>query len=156
MVDKDIRPIDWSILRHSRGVASDIPDLLARVSESCEYDQAEQALFELGERVCHQGISVSEATSYVLPLLLGVVEGDSPVRVKAFRLVVKISRSSHVWRRSAENSPVEFRSKFKSKIEWETSLDQAFRDSLPVLYRLEGDRNPDIREMAAVLAEKHR
>jgi hypothetical protein len=51
---------------------------------------------------------------------------------------------------------VEFRSKFKSKIEWETSLDQAFRDSLPVLYRLEGDRNPDIREMAAVLAEKHR
>ncbi|MFC4048631.1 hypothetical protein ACFOY4_02955 [Actinomadura syzygii] len=124
--------------------------------QSADQESAEEALFHLRMKICHQGVAVSRETAIALPTLLDIVEArKTTLRIEVLRLVADISRSSHAWRRSAKNAQPQYAGNYTDKIEWETAVDRAFEDALPCLGRLESDADPEIAALAHGLAERH-
>ena len=66
-----IDDIDWSVLEHAYGPATDVPDLV-RALVAASADEREKALRTLYGNVFHQGTRY-EATAHVVPFLLDLV-----------------------------------------------------------------------------------
>ncbi|MEV6869059.1 hypothetical protein AB0M44_49890, partial [Streptosporangium subroseum] len=141
--------VDWTSLRHAGGSALDIPGLLQRITED---EDATEAIFQLGLRICHQGVAISEATSRVVPFLIKIAQSDgSPTRTKLLELVQKISGASNAWCAAARNAPPQYRGNYSEKIAWEEAVDQSFVESLPGLAKLAASRDHEIARMAGAL-----
>lgn len=73
---------NWSELHHAYGTAHDIPGLiekLAKKHERAPHDDIDEALRELYGSICHQGLTVYEATPYVVPFLFEIVMDKAAV-----------------------------------------------------------------------------
>lgn len=66
--------IDWHVLQHAYGEASDIPALLRATFSENARDRA-FAFILLHETICHQG-TVYEASIYAVPFLLKMLQSD--------------------------------------------------------------------------------
>lgn len=69
--------IDWAGLSHAYGSAEAVPDML-RTLLSDDADARLSALSALYDCLCHQQMTVQEATAPAVPFLLEILEGDRP------------------------------------------------------------------------------
>ena len=67
----ELHNIDWSMLTHCYGPASDIPDLLMTLASGKE--NCDDTIETLSSRICHQG-TLYEATAFVIPFLVKILE----------------------------------------------------------------------------------
>ncbi|MFG1858011.1 hypothetical protein ACGFJT_39685 [Actinomadura geliboluensis] len=122
---------------------------MLEVIRSGSADSALDALFHLQIKICPQGVAVSRETARVLPVLIDVAaNSESKVRLESLRLIIRISRASHVWRNSARRAQPEYFGNYVEKIEWETAVDRIFDDATPCLAHLAFDDDPAIAAMA--------
>src|SRR5690349_3494228 len=73
MLEK-LASIEWQKLTHAYGDASDVSDLIRALSSS-DTKTREDAIYALNGNIWHQG-TVYEATSYVVPFLIELLEHD--------------------------------------------------------------------------------
>ncbi|WP_433335041.1 hypothetical protein [Spirillospora sp. CA-294931] len=152
---RDASLVNWSSIHHAYGAASDIPALLEKVTK-LQREGAFEAFIDLRGKVCHQGVVIGEATSYVLDYLIDIVRsGESPIRVELFKLVENISNASTAWRSAARNASPERRANYSRRISWELAVEDKFVNILSSLELLTADPNPEVRRIAESLVVKH-
>ncbi len=76
---EDLKKIDWGKLTHAYGKATDLPELITKVSSeqqiSDEIDPTKTALYSLMNRIFHQG-NFYNSTIYVIPFFLELLLDD--------------------------------------------------------------------------------
>ncbi|MFF3844231.1 hypothetical protein [Streptomyces sp. NPDC002328] len=106
------------------------------------------ALDELGDRVCHLGFVVSEATPHVVPFLVELA-GDPSVhhRAEILELVSKIC-ATREWETTARLAPSKDTQGYQEKIAWETASRDAVMAGAGVFQGLLDDPDPAVRTAA--------
>lgn len=90
---KGLDTIDWSLLNHAHGSASDVPALL-RATLSPDEDDRDFAFQLLHETIWHQG-TIYQATSYVVPFLVHLLTWDeTPDKASILGLLGAIATGS--------------------------------------------------------------
>lgn len=152
---REVEGVDWAALRHARGDASDMPGLFRALCSPVE-GEAEWALVQLRERICHQGVAVGEATSFAVPVLVGMASsGRCVIRKDVLHLVERVADSSHALRRAVERGMFDYRENREELISWEVAVDTAFRRALPRLAGLADDDDPEIRRIVEKLMARY-
>ncbi|MBZ0316361.1 MAG: hypothetical protein K8L91_08080 [Anaerolineae bacterium] len=88
---ENVAKINWNDLEDAYGPATQIPFFLQDLT-SQETTKWAKAIFNLYMGICHQGVSIYEATSYTVPFLIELLQSDSiKCREHIFRLLGDIS-----------------------------------------------------------------
>ncbi len=93
---RDIYSFNWSRLRDAYGPATKVPDLLDAALNKSER-AAVDALCDLSNRLCHQGVGVDNAAVPAMPVLAEVTERTEPdVRIMAVSMFADMAEASRI------------------------------------------------------------
>jgi len=112
---EDLDNINWSQLNHAYGEASDVPDLIRKLS-SQDKDEREKAVHELFGNIWHQG-TIYEATSYAVPFLYELLRSpETPDKLLVTLLLANIATGTFYFRHTPSSE--------KDKLMWQKILEK--------------------------------
>lgn len=112
---EDLDNINWSQLNHAYGEASDVPDLIRKLS-SQDKDEREKAVHELFGNIWHQG-TIYEATSYAVPFLYELLRSpETPDKLLVTFLLANIATGTVYFRHTLSSE--------KDKLTWQKILEK--------------------------------
>ncbi|MFD4613092.1 hypothetical protein [Streptomyces sp. NPDC058451] len=143
--------VPWSDIRDSTGPAADIPLLLRRVA-SGDARTAGAALDELRGRICQYGFVVEQATAATVPFLWELAQLPGVTcRPRIIQLLRSIA-DARQWESVAAVYP-KLLNHPENPVVWERRARQAVRSRSGALPALLADRDRDIAEATAELAD---
>lgn len=161
----DIDSIDWSVLTHAHGAASDVPGLL-RAALSPNEDDREFAFELLHETIWHQG-TVYQASAYVIPYLFNMLDcSETPDKAAVAFLIASLAdghsylevhavgdiNQETIWRKLLAENGRELEAEVAKELAWVKAARDAVGKRLSLLYPYLGDKDETVRwTMARVL-----
>jgi len=137
--------VEWHLLKHARGVATDVPSWLRQLA-SQDADVRAQALEELYDRLFHQESNLYEATGYAVPFFLELIESDGVSgKLALLTFLVGLGERIHseIRREGLE--------KVQTYPAWSQRIVEALAAGKPAYLRCLNDDDPKMRDKAGYM-----
>ncbi|MFN8489872.1 MAG: hypothetical protein U0350_19965 [Caldilineaceae bacterium] len=151
--------INWGLLKHAHGPATDVPDLL-RALASDDKEVRDKATTHLFGNIWHQG-TIFQATSYAVPFLLELLEQpvveDKATILSLLQAIVtgasahELSHPNFDIFRDQRNTP-EFQALLRHEEEWLQAARKGVITGIPLYLQLLADFDPEVRSLATYVA----
>ncbi|MBB1244439.1 hypothetical protein GL263_12830 [Streptomyces durbertensis] len=146
---KGVSRVRWAELTDATGSATDLPGLLGRIAWG-NADVAQDAVDQLGDRVCELGFVVQEATPHVVPFLLELVADPAVTcRAELLALLTRVYEANQ-WESAAAAAP-SHAANYEAKVDWEQRSRTAVAAGAEVFAQLVLSAEPEVARLAGEL-----
>jgi tetratricopeptide (TPR) repeat protein len=147
--------VNWAELNHAYGSAEAVPDMLRTLLVE-DADARHAALSALYDCLCHQQMTVQEATAPAVPFLVEILEGDSPADKPALLYLLghMVQANSYLETHGLmfppeEQAKPEFAEQREMELSWVRQTRTEVWQGLPVYLTLVHEADSTLRRAAA-------